>query len=112
MAGDPSLIGEREDVMLPVRPGPPSSAPSRRPRTPGPPWPTPSRTPDWSWPPWLPQGLDPQRREGGKLHGVDTCLSCRLGLRTFSEEESRTVPNTPGTPSTCRRCRPRPSWTR
>lgn len=58
------------------------------------------------------QGLDPQRREGGKLHGVDTCLSCRLGLRTFSEEESRTVPNTPGTPSTCRRCRPRPSWTR
>src|SRR5699024_5322066 len=32
---------------------------------------------------------------GGKLRGLDTYLSYRLGLRTFSEEESRTVLNTP-----------------
>ncbi|MEV2278231.1 type VII secretion protein EccCa [Nocardiopsis sp. NPDC049922] len=39
--------------------------------------------------------LSSQRIEGGKLRGLDTYLSYRLGLRTFSEEESRTVLNTP-----------------
>jgi S-DNA-T family DNA segregation ATPase FtsK/SpoIIIE len=35
--------------------------------------------------------LSSQRIEGGKLKGLDTHLSYRLGLRTFSPEESRTV---------------------
>ena len=35
--------------------------------------------------------LSSQRIEGGKLRGLDTYLSYRLGLRTFSEDESRTV---------------------
>lgn len=39
--------------------------------------------------------LSSQRIEGGKLRGLETYLSYRLGLRTFSEEESRTVLNTP-----------------
>ncbi|XRQ03344.1 type VII secretion protein EccCa [Actinomadura welshii] len=39
--------------------------------------------------------LSSQRIEGGKLRGLDTYLSYRLGLRTFSEEESRTVLDTP-----------------
>src|SRR5439155_20672797 len=33
--------------------------------------------------------LSSQRIEGGKLKGLDTYLSYRLGLRTFSESESR-----------------------
>ncbi|GAA1982832.1 type VII secretion protein EccC [Nocardiopsis rhodophaea] len=39
--------------------------------------------------------LSSQRIEGGKLRGLDTYLSYRLGLRTFSEEESRTVLDSP-----------------
>ncbi|MDO5619472.1 type VII secretion protein EccCa [Kocuria sp.] len=35
--------------------------------------------------------LSSQRIEGGKLRGLDTYLSYRLGLRTFSEAESQTV---------------------
>ena len=38
--------------------------------------------------------LASQRIEGGKLRGLDTYLSYRLGLRTFSEMESRTVLDT------------------
>ncbi|MEU4389719.1 type VII secretion protein EccCa [Kribbella sp. NPDC023855] len=38
--------------------------------------------------------LSSQRIEGGKLRGLETYLSYRLGLRTFSEEESRTVLDT------------------
>ena len=39
--------------------------------------------------------LSSQRIEGGKLKGLDTYLSYRLGLRTFSADESRTVLETP-----------------
>jgi S-DNA-T family DNA segregation ATPase FtsK/SpoIIIE len=39
--------------------------------------------------------LSSQRIEGGKLKGLDSYLSYRLGLRTFSEAESRTVLETP-----------------
>ncbi|OEV03423.1 type VII secretion protein EccCa [Streptomyces oceani] len=39
--------------------------------------------------------LSSQRIEGGRLKGLDTYLSYRLGLRTFSPEESRTVLDTP-----------------
>ncbi|MFT3861923.1 type VII secretion protein EccCa [Micropruina sp.] len=39
--------------------------------------------------------LSSQRIEGGKLRGLDTYLSYRLGLRTFSEAESAVVLNTP-----------------
>ncbi|MGB5952989.1 MAG: type VII secretion protein EccCa, partial [Ornithinimicrobium sp.] len=39
--------------------------------------------------------LSSQRIEGGKLRGVDTYLSYRLGLRTLSQSESRTVLDTP-----------------
>lgn len=39
--------------------------------------------------------LSSQRIESGKLRGLDTYLSYRLGLRTFSEEESRTVLDKP-----------------
>ncbi|ARF55959.1 type VII secretion protein EccC [Streptomyces gilvosporeus] len=39
--------------------------------------------------------LSSQRIEGGKLQGLDTYLSYRLGLRTFSPDESRTVLDTP-----------------
>lgn len=39
--------------------------------------------------------LSSQRIEGGKLRGLDTYLSYRLGLRTLSEAESRTVLETP-----------------
>jgi S-DNA-T family DNA segregation ATPase FtsK/SpoIIIE len=39
--------------------------------------------------------LSSQRIESGKLRGLDTYLSYRLGLRTFSEAESRTVLETP-----------------
>ncbi|GAA3598180.1 type VII secretion protein EccC [Klugiella xanthotipulae] len=39
--------------------------------------------------------LSSQRIEGGKLRGLDTYLSYRLGLRTFSEQESSVVLNTP-----------------
>ncbi|MET1004742.1 MAG: type VII secretion protein EccCa [Propionibacteriaceae bacterium] len=35
--------------------------------------------------------LSSQRIEGGKLRGLDTYLSYRIGLRTLSESESRTV---------------------
>jgi S-DNA-T family DNA segregation ATPase FtsK/SpoIIIE len=38
--------------------------------------------------------LSSQRIESGKLRGLETYLSYRLGLRTFSEEESRTVLDT------------------
>jgi len=38
--------------------------------------------------------LSSQRVESGKLRGLETYLSYRLGLRTFSEEESRTVLDT------------------
>ncbi|MEU7433441.1 type VII secretion protein EccCa [Streptomyces sioyaensis] len=38
--------------------------------------------------------LSSQRIEGGNLKGLDTYLSYRLGLRTFSAEESRTVLDT------------------
>ena len=39
--------------------------------------------------------LSSQRIEGGKLRGLDTYLSYRVGLRTFSEAESRVVLDTP-----------------
>lgn len=39
--------------------------------------------------------LSSQRIESGKLRGLDTYLSYRLGLRTLSTEESRTVLDTP-----------------
>ncbi|GHI04865.1 cell division protein FtsK [Streptomyces cellostaticus] len=39
--------------------------------------------------------LSSQRIEGGKLKGLETYLSYRLGLRTFSADESRTVLETP-----------------
>jgi S-DNA-T family DNA segregation ATPase FtsK/SpoIIIE len=39
--------------------------------------------------------LSSQRIEGGKLKGLETYLSYRLGLRTFSADESRTVLDTP-----------------
>jgi S-DNA-T family DNA segregation ATPase FtsK/SpoIIIE len=39
--------------------------------------------------------LSSQRIEAGRLRGLETYLSYRLGLRTFSEEESRTVLETP-----------------
>jgi len=39
--------------------------------------------------------LSSQRIESGKLRGLDTYLSYRLGLRTLSEMESRTVLDTP-----------------
>lgn len=38
--------------------------------------------------------LSSQRIEAGKLRGLDTYLSYRLGLRTFSESESQVVLNT------------------
>ncbi|MER6843799.1 type VII secretion protein EccCa [Streptomyces platensis] len=38
--------------------------------------------------------LSSQRIEGGNLKGLDTYLSYRLGLRTFSADESRTVLDT------------------
>ncbi len=38
--------------------------------------------------------LSSQRIESGKLKGLDTYLSYRLGMRTFSESESRTVLDT------------------
>lgn len=38
--------------------------------------------------------LSSQRIEGGQLRGLDTYLSYRLGLRTFSEDESRSVLDT------------------
>ncbi|MFG1909943.1 type VII secretion protein EccCa [Kribbella sp. NPDC048928] len=38
--------------------------------------------------------LSSQRIESGALRGLDTYLSYRLGLRTFSEDESRTVLDT------------------
>ncbi|MGW2255874.1 type VII secretion protein EccCa [Kitasatospora sp. NPDC001660] len=38
--------------------------------------------------------LSSQRIEGGSLRGLDTYLSYRLGLRTFSADESRTVLDT------------------
>jgi S-DNA-T family DNA segregation ATPase FtsK/SpoIIIE len=39
--------------------------------------------------------LSSQRIESGKLRGLESYLSYRLALRTFSEEESRTVLGTP-----------------
>lgn len=39
--------------------------------------------------------LSSQRIESGKLRGLDTYLSYRIGLRTLSEAESRTVLDTP-----------------
>ncbi len=39
--------------------------------------------------------LSSQRIEGGKLRGLDSYLSYRVGLRTFSEQESSVVLNTP-----------------
>jgi S-DNA-T family DNA segregation ATPase FtsK/SpoIIIE len=39
--------------------------------------------------------LSSQRIEGGKLRGLDTYLSYRIGLRTFSESESQVVLETP-----------------
>ena len=39
--------------------------------------------------------LSSQRIEAGKLRGLETYLSYRLGLRTLSESESRTVLETP-----------------
>ncbi|HEX8488481.1 MAG TPA: type VII secretion protein EccCa [Propionibacteriaceae bacterium] len=39
--------------------------------------------------------LSSQRIESGKLRGLDTYLSYRIGLRTFSESESAVVLNTP-----------------
>jgi S-DNA-T family DNA segregation ATPase FtsK/SpoIIIE len=39
--------------------------------------------------------LSSQRIEAGKLRGLDTYLSYRIGLRTLSEAESRTVLDTP-----------------
>ncbi|MEO8528197.1 MAG: type VII secretion protein EccCa [Pseudolysinimonas sp.] len=39
--------------------------------------------------------LSSQRIEGGRLRGLDSYLSYRVGLRTFSEQESNVVLNTP-----------------
>lgn len=39
--------------------------------------------------------LSSQRIEGGKLRGLDTYLSYRIGLRTLSDAESRTILDTP-----------------
>ena len=39
--------------------------------------------------------LSSQRIEAGKLRGLDTYLSYRIGLRTLTEDESRTVLGTP-----------------
>jgi len=39
--------------------------------------------------------LASQRIEGGKLRGLDTYLSYRIGLRTFSEQESAVILETP-----------------
>lgn len=39
--------------------------------------------------------LSSQRIEGGKLKGLDTYLSYRIGLRTFSEQESAVILETP-----------------
>lgn len=39
--------------------------------------------------------LSSQRIEGGKLRGLDTYLSYRIGLRTLSEAESRTILDSP-----------------
>jgi S-DNA-T family DNA segregation ATPase FtsK/SpoIIIE len=39
--------------------------------------------------------LSSQRIEGGKLRGLDTYLSYRIGMRTFSEAESQVVLDTP-----------------
>lgn len=39
--------------------------------------------------------LSSQRIEGGKLKGLDTYLSYRIGLRTFSEQESSVILETP-----------------
>lgn len=39
--------------------------------------------------------LSSQRIEGGRLRGLDTYLSYRIGLRTFSESESAVVLDTP-----------------
>lgn len=39
--------------------------------------------------------LSSQRIEGGKLRGLDTYLSYRIGMRTLSEAESRSVLDTP-----------------
>lgn len=39
--------------------------------------------------------LSSQRIEGGKLRGLDTYLSYRIGLRTLSDSESRTILDTP-----------------
>ena len=39
--------------------------------------------------------LSSQRIEGGKLRGLDSYLSYRIGLRTFSEQESSVVLETP-----------------
>ena len=39
--------------------------------------------------------LSSQRIEAGKLRGLDTYLSYRIGLRTFSEAESAVVLDTP-----------------
>ena len=39
--------------------------------------------------------LSSQRIEAGKLRGLDTYLSYRIGLRTFSESESAVVLDTP-----------------
>lgn len=39
--------------------------------------------------------LSSQRIEGGRLRGLDTYLSYRIGLRTFSEQESSVILNTP-----------------
>lgn len=39
--------------------------------------------------------LSSQRIESGKLRGLDTYLSYRIGLRTFSEAESQTILGTP-----------------
>lgn len=39
--------------------------------------------------------LSSQRIEGGKLRGLETYLSYRIGLRTLSDSESRTVLDTP-----------------
>lgn len=39
--------------------------------------------------------LSSQRIEGGRLRGLDSYLSYRVGLRTFSEQESSVVLNTP-----------------
>jgi S-DNA-T family DNA segregation ATPase FtsK/SpoIIIE len=48
--------------------------------------------------------LSSQRIEQGKLRGLETYLSYRIGLRTLSDMESRTVLDTPDA-ARCRRCR-------